>query len=151
MRVLPVYSLLFLVICVSDLLWKKLCPKTTAVFLNKVDSDLNHAANSYLLPCLSKRMKDFKPAAYRILKLTWRVLFTPTLYRSRNRIAHGAFAQVPVSICLDAFLRNRIQQWRNIVQILEWGQRIVQHKEEIPYIPDPQVKVFFVQSNSHQV
>ncbi|KAL2623593.1 hypothetical protein R1flu_003798 [Riccia fluitans] len=55
---------------------------------------LNHAANSYLLPCLSKRMKDFKPAAYRILKLTWRALFTPLLYRNRIRIAHGAFAQV---------------------------------------------------------
>ncbi|BBN11114.1 hypothetical protein MPTK1_5g09170 [Marchantia polymorpha subsp. ruderalis] len=91
---------------------------------------LNHAANSYLLPCLSKRMKDFKPAAYRILKLTWRVLFTPTLYRSRNRIAHGAFAQV-----YTATVRN---------QSVDAEERVVLKVIDVPKGPHDPCRFFDV-------
>ncbi|CAM6089558.1 unnamed protein product [Calypogeia fissa] len=55
---------------------------------------LNHVANVYLLPSLSKRMKDFQPAAFRILKLTWRALFNPRIYTNRVHIARGAASQV---------------------------------------------------------
>ncbi|EFJ21503.1 hypothetical protein SELMODRAFT_417290 [Selaginella moellendorffii] len=56
--------------------------------------DLNHVANSYLLPCLTERMKAFHHSAFRILRLSWRGLFNSSLYRNRIRIAHGAFAQI---------------------------------------------------------
>ncbi|MCO5591889.1 hypothetical protein L7F22_045882 [Adiantum nelumboides] len=55
---------------------------------------INHAANSEVRPLLKKRMRNFHPSMFRILKLLWRDLFDSSMYTNRKRIAHGAFAQV---------------------------------------------------------
>lgn len=47
------------------------------------------------MPQLVKSLEGDKlVSAFRILKLTWRGLFDPSIYTNRIQIAQGAFAQV---------------------------------------------------------
>jgi serine/threonine protein kinase len=55
---------------------------------------LNHAANAALVPELHQRCRRLGAGAERLLKLCCAALFNPELYRQRQRVARGAFAQV---------------------------------------------------------
>jgi hypothetical protein len=55
---------------------------------------LNHTHNAALVPELHQRCRRLGAGAVRLLKLCCRALFNPELYRQRERVARGAFAQV---------------------------------------------------------